>query len=138
MIITNAQPSTALKHAVDQTRDQHVAAVNAADAEAATSLFGPAAIFLPPGQPALGGTPAIRAWFTHVFANFRVQGFGLQPGAVEQHGDVLIEHGNWKATFQPRNGSPELPAGGTYLTVYAHLSDGSVRIIRDTFNGMPG
>jgi ketosteroid isomerase-like protein len=75
---TNAQPSTSLKKAVDQTRDQHVAAVNAGDAEAATGVFGPAGVFLPPGQPALEGTPAIRAWFTHVFANFRVQGFGLQ------------------------------------------------------------
>ena len=135
---TTVQSSTSLKKAVDQTRDQHVAAVNAGDVEAATNLFAPEAIFLPPGQPALEGTPAIRAWFTHVFANFRIQGFGLQPGAVEQHGDVIIEHGNWKATFQPKDGSPGLPAGGTYLTVYARLSDGSVRMIRDTFNGMPG
>ena len=41
-----------------------------------------------------------------------------------------IEHGDWKATFQPKDGSPGLPAGGTYLTVYARLSDGSVRMIR--------
>lgn len=135
---TNTQSSTSLKEAVDQTRKQHVAAVNAGDVEAAASVFGPEGIFLPPGQPALEGTPAIRAWFTHVFANFSVQGFGLQPGTVEPHGDIMIEHGNWEATFQPKDGSPALPAGGTYLTVYARLADGSVRMIRDTFNGMPG
>jgi len=135
---TNAQPSTTLKKAVDQTRDRHVAAVNAGDVEAATGVFGPAGIFLPPGQPALEGTPAIRAWFTHVFASFRVQGFDLQPGGVEEHGDVLIEHGAWKGIFQPKDGSPGLPADGTYLTVFARLPDGSVRMIRDTFNGMPG
>src|SRR4051794_37748120 len=135
---TNAPSFTSLKNAVDQTRDQHVAAVNAGDAEGATALFGPKAIFLPPGAPALEGTPSIRAWFNQVFANFNIQGFGLEPGTVDQYGDAMIEHGNWKATFQPKNGSPALPAGGTYLTVYALLSDGSVRIIRDTFNGMPG
>jgi hypothetical protein len=43
-----------------------------------------------------------------------------------------FEHGNWKATYQPKDGSPGLPASGTYLTVYARLSDGSVRMIRDT------
>jgi ketosteroid isomerase-like protein len=134
---TNAQPSTSLKEAVDQTRDQHVAAVNAEDAEAATNLFGPEGIFLPPDQPALEGTPAIRAWFTHVFANFRVQGFDIQSGSIEQHGDIAIEHGNWKATFQPKDGSAGLPAGGTYLTVYGRLPDGSIRMIRDAFNGMP-
>jgi ketosteroid isomerase-like protein len=62
----------------------------------------------------------------------------LACNTVEEHGDVVIEHGNWKGTFQPKDGSPGLPAGGTYLTVYARLSDGSVRMIRDTFNGMPG
>jgi uncharacterized protein (TIGR02246 family) len=135
---TNAPSSTSLTNAVDQTRDRHVAAVNAGDAEAAASLFGPEGIFLPPGQPALDGAAAIRAWFTHVFANFRVEEFGLQPATIEQRGDIAIEHGNWRATFQPRNGSPQLPAVGTYLTIYARQSDGSVRMIRDTFNGMPG
>ena len=75
--------------------------------------------------------------FSHVFANFRVKEFGLQPAATEQRGDIPIEHGNWNATFQPKNSSPELPVGGTYVTVYARLSDGSIRRIRDTFNGMP-
>ena len=135
---TNASCSTSLKNAVDQIRDQHVAAVNAGDVEAATGLFGPDGIFLPPGQPALEGTPAIRTWFTHVFANFSVEEFGLQPATVEQRGDITIEHGNRKATFRPKDGSPGLPAAGTYLTVYVHFSDGSVRMIRDTFNGMPG
>jgi uncharacterized protein (TIGR02246 family) len=135
---THAQSSTSLKEAVDQARDQHVAAVNAGDAEAATDVFAPEGVLLPPGQPALQGTPAICAWFTLVFANFRVQGFDLQPGAVDPRGDVTIEHGSWNATFQPKNGSPALPAAGTYLTVWARLSDGGVRMIRDTFNGMPG
>jgi uncharacterized protein (TIGR02246 family) len=135
---TTAGVPTSLKQAVEQTRDQHIAAVNAGDAETATNVFAPQAIFLPPGQPALEGTAAIRAWFTHVFATFRVQGFSLQPGPVEEHGDLALEHGSWKATFTPRDGSSGLSAGGTYLTVYARLSDGSVRVIRDTFNGMPG
>jgi uncharacterized protein (TIGR02246 family) len=128
---------TSLKQAVGQTRNQHVAAVNAGDAEAATALFAPDGILLPPGQPALEGTAAIRAWFTHVFANFRVQGFTLQTGAVDERGDVAVEHGTWNATFVLKDGSRALPAGGTYLTVYARLADGSVRLARDTFNGMP-
>ena len=109
-MIANA-PS--LKQAVDEARNQHVAAVNAGDADAATGLFTPDAVFLPPGQPALAGTAAIRQWFTHVFTAFRVMEFGLE-----------------------KDGSPALPVGGTYLTVYARLADGSARMIRDTFNGL--
>lgn len=137
--VTTHAPSTApTKEAVDRTRDQHIAAVNAGDVEAAISLFAPEAIFLPPGQPALTDIAAIRGWFTHVFANFRIQDFGLRPDAVEPHGDVVIEDGGWKAIFQPRDGSPALTAGGTYLTVYTRLANGDARILRDTFNGLPG
>lgn len=87
---TNAPSSTSLKNAVHRRRDQHVAAVNAGDAESAASLFDPDGIFLPPGQPALQGTSAIRARFSHVFANFRVKEFGLQTGchrAARRHRD---------------------------------------------------
>lgn len=137
-MVTSAPSSTSLAKAVDLVRDLHVAAVNAGNADAATKLFAPEGVFLPPGQPALEGTAAIGAWFTHVFANFHLEGFGLHPGVVEPHGDIMIEHGSWNATFQPKDGSPDMPAGGTYLTVYARLADGSVRMIRDTFNGLPG
>ena len=115
-----------------------MAAVNAGDVAAATNLFAPDAVFLPPGQPALEGTAAIRAWFTHVFANFEIRDFGLQPATAEPNGDLVIEHGSWKAMFEPKNGGPGLPAGGTYLTIYARLADGTMRMIRDSFNGMPG
>jgi uncharacterized protein (TIGR02246 family) len=126
-----------LQQAVDRTRAQHVAAVNAGDVAAATNLFAPNAILLPPGQPALEGRAAINTWFTQFFASFLVQGFTLQPGALEECGDLAMEHGRWSATFVPRDGSSGLSGGGTYLTVYARLADGGVRMIRDTFNGLP-
>jgi uncharacterized protein (TIGR02246 family) len=124
--------------AVTAIRDRHVAAVNAGDADAASALFAPNGVFLPPGQPALEGITAIQAWFTHVFAGFRLQGFSLQPGTVDARGDIAIEHGSWSAAFQSRDGAPDLAAAGTYLTIYTRMEDGSVRILRDTFNGLPG
>jgi uncharacterized protein (TIGR02246 family) len=136
--VTATQQPSSLKRAVDQTREQHVAAVNAGDAKVAARLFASDAIFLPPGQPVLAGVAAIYEWFAQIFAAFRPQGFRLHPGSLEEYGDVAIEHGNWNATFAPTDGSASMPAGGTYLTVYARLADGSVRMIRDSFNGLPG
>ena len=80
---------------------------------------------------------AIRAWFSGMFASVRLQGFGLQPSGVQTYGDALVEHGSWKATFHPANGAPAVDGGGTYVTVYARTADGSVRVVRDTFNGLP-
>jgi ketosteroid isomerase-like protein len=134
---THARSSTSLKDDVDRLRARHVAAINAGDLEAALDIFAPDVAVMPPGQPALQGA-ALRAWYTHVFGTFSLQGFEIRPDAAEQYGNAAIEHGNWGATLQPRNGSPSQPVSGTYVTAYARLADGSVRVIRDIFNGMPG
>jgi quercetin dioxygenase-like cupin family protein/ketosteroid isomerase-like protein len=134
---THTRSSVALKDAVDQIRAQHVAAINAGDLERALDIFAPDAALMPPGHPALRGA-GLRAWFTHVFANFSFQSFEIRPEAAEQYGNAIIEHGNWSATAQFKNGSPGQPVGGTYVTAYARLADGSVRVIRDIFNGLPG
>lgn len=127
-----------LRSAVDETRTRHIAAVNAGDAHAATALFAPNGVLLPPDQPALESTAAIDAWFTRVFGDFRIQDFALEPGSFDERGEIAVEHGLWSATFTPMDGSAGMRAGGTYLTVYARGADGTVRIAHDTFNGMPG
>jgi quercetin dioxygenase-like cupin family protein/ketosteroid isomerase-like protein len=132
-----AGSSTSFRHGIDDARSQHVAAVIAGDAASATALFDADAVFLPPGQPALAGTVAIRQWFDQLFTGYRVDRFVIQPGGIDEDGHRAIEHGAWNATFVPKNGSPAVAAGGTYLTVYARLADGSVRMLRDTFNGLP-
>jgi ketosteroid isomerase-like protein len=132
-----AQKSLSLAQAVDQTRNEHIAAVNGGDVEVSVNQFTPDGVLLPPGAPAMTGAAAMRGWFTQVFGMFRVQGFNIQPGAVEQFGTIAIEHGNWSATFQPRDGSATKTGGGTYLTIYQQQPDGSARILRDSFNGLP-
>lgn len=135
---TTSNATATLESAVDHCRDLHIAAVNAGNIAAAASRFTADGVFLPPGTPALKGIPAISSWFAQVFGMFQIQGFNLQPAAVEPAGSMVIEHGQWSATFQPRNGSPAVAGSGTYLTVYALQPDGSALMIRDTFNGLPG
>jgi uncharacterized protein (TIGR02246 family) len=126
-----------LAQAVEQIREQHMAAVNAGDAERASNLFAADGVLLPRGPAALAGAATIRAWFTGLFDKIRVQGFRIQPASTYTYGDALVEHGTWNATFHPKNGAPALPGGGTYLTVYARVADGSVRVMHDIFNGLP-
>ena len=137
-MITQTAPSSSVETSVDRIRQRHVAAVNAGDVEAAVGIFASDSVLLPPGQPPLEGIPAIREWFTHVFGQFNIAGFSLEPGPVQQHSDVWIEHGSWKAAFHTKDGSQSLAAGGTYLTVYRLEPDGSTCVIRDSFNGLPG
>jgi ketosteroid isomerase-like protein len=132
----SVRSSASLKDAADRIRAEHVAAVNAGDIDAALSIFASDVAVMPPGRPVLQGA-ALRAWYTEVFANFSLRGFDIRPDAVDEFGNAVIEHGNWNATLQPKNGSPSQPVGGTYVTAYARVADGSVRVIRDIFNGMP-
>jgi ketosteroid isomerase-like protein/quercetin dioxygenase-like cupin family protein len=134
---TSGRALTSLMEGVDRVRARHVAAINAGDTEAAVDVFAVDATVMPAGQPALQGAAAVRDWFAHVFANVTLQGFEIRPDAVQQYGDAAIEHGRWKARLQPKSGSPGAPVGGTYMTIYARLADGQVRVIRDIFNGMP-
>jgi len=136
-VTVTAQRTMSLGEAVDQTRNEHINAVNAGDVEASVNQFVADGVLLPPGAPALKGQAAMRGWFTQVFGMFHVQGFNIQPGGVEQMGNLAIEHGNWSATFQPKDGTPARTGGGTYLTVYVQQPDGCVLILRDAFNGLP-
>jgi ketosteroid isomerase-like protein len=104
-----AQRSRSLGPAVDQTRNEHITAVNAGDVEASVNQFDPDGVFLPPGAPALTGA-AIRGWFTQVFGMFRIQGFNIQPAAVEHLGNLAIEHGYHNSNRQRRYAL----AGATY------------------------
>ena len=126
-----------LTQAVEQLRQQHVDAVIAGDPERASRVFAPDGVILPPGQPPVEGTVAIRTWFSGLFANMRVEGFDFRPAAAQEYGDALVEHGTWQGVFHPKDGTPAMPGGGTYLTVYARVADGSVRVTRDIFNGGP-
>lgn len=129
--------SMSLADAVEQLRRAHVAAVNSGDAQAAANLFAPDGVFLPPGQAAIEGTVAIHAWFTRIFASIRVRDFVILPAGVQTYGDALIEHGTWQATFQPKDNAQILPGGGTYVTIYARTANGSVRVMKDIFHGLP-
>jgi quercetin dioxygenase-like cupin family protein/ketosteroid isomerase-like protein len=133
----DASPALSLKDAVDRVRARHIAAVNAGDVDATLAVFASDACVMAPRQPILQGA-SLRSWFTGMFAHYTVQGFDLRPDASEQYGNAVVEHGTWAATLHPRDGSVSQPVGGTYLTTYASLADGDVRVTRDAFNGLPG
>ena len=126
-----------LSDASDELRRLHMAAVNRGDAIGASELFAPDGVLLPPEQPALVGAKAIGGWLTGLFASVRVQDFVIEPADVKTFGDALVEHGTWSATFHPKNNAEMRRGGGTYMTLYARGADGSVRMAKETFNGLP-
>lgn len=135
---TTTQISPSSLEAVNALRQHHMDVVNAGDLEGSANLFREDGVSLPPGAPPMEGRPAIHAWFKQVFAQFRLVGFDLEVGGLMQAGDYVIEYGSWKATFRAVDGSMEAPGAGTYLTVYGPDENGTLKMVRDSFSGLPG
>ncbi len=139
---TTTQISPSLLEAVNALRQHHMDVVNAGDLEGSANLFREDGVSLPPGAPPMEGRPAIRAWFSQVFKQFRLVGFDLEVGGLMQAGDYVVEYGSWKAAFHAVDGSKEhsgqAPGAGTYLTVYGPDKNGTLKMVRDSFSGLPG
>jgi mannose-6-phosphate isomerase-like protein (cupin superfamily)/ketosteroid isomerase-like protein len=135
---TSPATSATVAEEADRIRQKHMAAVNGGDGATAAGLFASDATFMPPGVSPLEGAGAIRGWFDTLFANVRLHDFRVDPTGQQSIDGLHIEHGTWSATFQPKDRSAISPVGGTYMTTYARTADGTVRITRDIFNGLPG
>ena len=83
----------------------------------------------PPGQPDRGGGGGATFLVHTSVRELPRRGFRAPARRCRRARCIAVEHGTWKATFTPKDGSRVLPAGGTYLTVYARLANGSVRML---------
>jgi uncharacterized protein (TIGR02246 family) len=117
-----------------RTRDAHVAALNAGDADGWVSCFTPDGVQMPPNEPANEGTDRIRAWSAGMLAAFNTD-FRLEVDEEERLGDDwALERGiYWIALTQETGGKP-IRDHGKYITLYRRDADGEWRIARDIWN----
>ncbi|MCH7876308.1 MAG: SgcJ/EcaC family oxidoreductase [Gemmatimonadetes bacterium] len=69
--------------AIDGRRQEWVAVVNARDPAGYAALFTPDGVWVPPGQPAVRGREAIRAW---VRETCYLTGFCCNSGTTRENG----------------------------------------------------
>jgi uncharacterized protein (TIGR02246 family) len=119
---------------VDRTRDAHVAALNAGDAEGWVACFAPDGAQMPPNEPANLGRERIRAWSSGMLAAFRAE-FSLHVDEVELTGsDWAFERGTYTIALTPRAGGSPIHDTGKYLTLYERQPDRSWLMARDIWN----
>jgi len=125
-------PATDLSD-LDVTRDAHVAALNAGDADGWVACFDPDAVQMPPNEPANVGIDCIRAWSHAFLSAFRVE-FSVAPADVEVVADHAIERGAWEIVLTPRAGGDPLRDAGKYLTTYHQQPGGAWAMMYDIWN----
>jgi uncharacterized protein (TIGR02246 family) len=125
---------TAALEELDRTRDAHVAALNAGDAEAWAECFDADAVQMPPNQPPNVGVVRIREWSRGFLTAFGAE-FSLAPQEVELGApDWAFERGAYEIVLTPRAGGGPLQDAGKYLTIYRRHAGGGWVMAHDIWN----
>ena len=118
--------------AIDKVRDDHVAALNAGNAEDWVAQFAEDGVQMPPNAPANIGKAMIGAWSRGLLGQFQVT-FGLTVDEVRVLGDWAFERGGY-AIHLASDGGPAMDDAGKYITIYRKEDGGGWQMARDIWN----
>ena len=110
------------------------AAIGTKDPNAFIAFVAADGTIMPPNNPAVGGTDAILAWSTEMFA---MPGFSVSWQAssaeVASSGDLGYTVGSYNFTGTMPDGTP-MSDQGKYATVWKKQADGTWKVVVDIFN----
>lgn len=110
-------------------RRQWVHVVNSGDVDRYTKMMTRDAVWIPPGQPALEGRQAIRAWLEPLFSQYRYK-FQLRGSRVQVAGDWAVERGLFDSELERKDGGDPQQHTGTYIVLWRQSEGGRWRIER--------
>ena len=121
--------------AIDAANAKFSEAFARGDAKALAAMYTPDAIAFPPDSEMIRGNEAIGN-FWKTTRDTGVQSATLTTVDVGRSGDVAYEVGKVSLTIQPV-GKEATTAADKYVVVWKRQSDGSWKLHRDIWNGLP-
>lgn len=106
-----------------QRRDEWIQIVNVGDLERYVGLFREEAVWLPPGQAAVVGRSAIKAWLTPFFEQVDYT-FSIRDEQVRFAGDRAIEKGTFHSALTRKEGGESMRHSGTYMVLWHREENG--------------
>lgn len=106
-----------------------------ADFKTLAAMYAEDAIVLPPDGEMVKGRPAIEAFWKGVYDS-GVKGVALTVVAVDSSGEMAAEVGKAVLTIKPAN-QQEVSQTAKYVVVWKRQKDGTWKLYRDIWNGMP-
>jgi uncharacterized protein (TIGR02246 family) len=119
--------------AINAVRDREIAAFSAGAVDSHLVVLTGDAVLMPPNEPAVAGTDAIRTWAQNVATQFAVSG-QYTDSQIRVMGDWAIERYTGLLTVTPKAGGPAVEERLKGIHVYQRQSDGSWRIAQDIWN----
>ena len=130
---TTPVDSASEERAITAVREREIRAFNAGAVDSVLAVLTTDAVMMPPNQPMLTGTEAIRTWLQNIASQFSVEG-RYTDSEIQVVGDWGIERfdGAWRLT--PKAGGPPVEEQLKGIHVYRRQADGSWRIAQDIWN----
>ncbi len=119
----SAEADVAAIHAL---MDRWAEGLNNEDTDAMLSLFTPGTAFMPPDEPAITGTEALRSWFDASFAEEGALEYSIQTDEVKVSGDWAAGRGTYTFSSAVEEGEP-VTNSGKWIILYERGADGSWR-----------
>jgi uncharacterized protein (TIGR02246 family) len=119
--------------AIDRVRDDHVAALNAGNADTWVAQFTEDGVQMPPNTPANAGKDNIKTWAHGMLSQFRTT-FDLSVDEVRILGDWAFECGGYSIKLNPIAGGPTIEDKGKYITIYQKSTGNGWKMARDIWN----
>ena len=119
--------------AIDSVRMKFNAASKASDALALAKLLDRDAVWVPPGQTAILGREAIKAFYINRFADKKTV-ITLHPGTIQLMGDWAVLHSTFSRLDADLMSQEEQTYEGNYLWILRKQPDGAWKVAYDIWN----
>lgn len=131
--VENVDTTEADIEAINNFRDELVAAHNRNDAAGVADLFTADAVLMSPNQPAQVGKQAIESLYQGAFDQNTAE-LTLASDQTEVTGDWAFDRGTYAVTLTPKAGGEAVQDNGKYLVLLQRQADGSWRLTHDISN----
>jgi ketosteroid isomerase-like protein len=134
MACAPAAPDTAADvAAVKQVTSLEAQYVNAADIDGYLSIFSADTKTLPPNEPMMTGTDAIRGWIEGLYQQFTAN-LVYSESEVVVSGDLAVERFEGTLTLTPKGSGDPMVEDLKGVHVFQRQADGSWKITMDVWN----
>ena len=123
-----------LKNTFQQLEDKWSAALVTGDLTALAAMYTDDAYSLPNNMTMLKGRSAILEGHKKELQDVKITGSSSKTLDVIGNGDIAVEIGTYTSTFVPVNTTEQKSEKGKYVDVWQKQTDGSWKIIADTWN----
>jgi uncharacterized protein (TIGR02246 family) len=114
---------------IDQQRFKWIEAISSGNLEAFSELLTEDAVWLPPGQVAVAGRPAIRAWLAPLFVQFNYD-FSITNVQVRLVGEWAVEKAHFTSQLTHKHSGEAMQHESCYIVLWRQEEGGIWRIER--------